>query len=439
MRVESNLRTLTDDDLLRRLSDLLRDSRRVEADLIAHIAEVDARRLYAREASPSMFAYCTERLHLSEPEAALRIRVARTARKHPEVLAMLREGRIHLSAVALLAPLLTRKNRDRLLRRATYQSKREVERLVAEMAPRPDVAATMRKVPVRHDGGLGANGAGAVGPQRCVLSGPTPISLSPGGPAHPASEAEGPLTLEPATQQRPDAVEAVSLYITMPSEHEQRPDAVPATPPRRSAVEPLSRSSYKVTFTASAELHDKLERLQALTRSSVPDGDLGRVIELAVTRELERLEARRFGKTKTPRRSLAGTDTRPKTRHIPAAVRRAVEKRDGGRCTYRDTLGRRCTRRHDLEFHHRTPFARGGEHCVEVLTLMCRTHNMLMAERDYGKEVMARFRRPGSHFPEPVAPYRPPAGTRGGRWKSSPGAASTPVRPAPIRGPGRPG
>ena len=71
---------ISDDELLRRLTDLLRQSRRVEADLVAHIGEVDERRLYAREAAPSMFAYCTEVLHLSEAEAYLRIAVARASR-----------------------------------------------------------------------------------------------------------------------------------------------------------------------------------------------------------------------------------------------------------------------------------------------------------------------------------------------------------------------
>jgi hypothetical protein len=60
------LAALSDEILLRRLNELLGQTRRVEADLIAHIAEVDARRLYAREAFPSMFAYCTDALHLSE-------------------------------------------------------------------------------------------------------------------------------------------------------------------------------------------------------------------------------------------------------------------------------------------------------------------------------------------------------------------------------------
>ena len=63
------LRAVPDDELLRRLSDLVCRSRRVEADLVAHIGEVDERRLFARQAFPSIFAYCTEHLHLSEAEA----------------------------------------------------------------------------------------------------------------------------------------------------------------------------------------------------------------------------------------------------------------------------------------------------------------------------------------------------------------------------------
>jgi hypothetical protein len=86
MALERPLQSLSDDDLLRGLSDLLRQSRRVEADLVAHIGEVEARRLYAREASPSMFVYCTDVLHLSEAEAYLRINVARAAREHPVLL-----------------------------------------------------------------------------------------------------------------------------------------------------------------------------------------------------------------------------------------------------------------------------------------------------------------------------------------------------------------
>lgn len=142
-----------------------------------------------------------------------------------------------------------------------------------------------------------------------------------------------------------------------------------------------------------------LERLQALMRASLPNGDLAAVLKVAVAEKLERLEAKRFARTKKPRKSLAETDTRAKSRHIPAAVKRAVEKRDGDRCTYKDARGKRCTKRHDLEFHHREPFGCGGDHRPENLTLMCRTHNALMAEHDYGKEVTWRHRRSSSPSP----------------------------------------
>jgi hypothetical protein len=400
MEAKENPRSLSDDELLRRLAALTRDSRRVEADLIAHIAEVDERRLYAREAAPSMFAYCTNVLHLSEPEAYLRIAVARASRQHPMLLTMRAEGRLHLSGIERLAPHLTRENRDALLKRAAHKSKRRIEELVAELAPRPDAPATMRKLPARRPDAVfgGPVTAPAPGP-----GGVTPILGNPASPIRcPERSAEGELG--------PDRVESPGLNSPRDTRDAQlRPDGVgnPRTPapPRAATVEPLSPARFRVQFTASAELRDKLERLQALMRSSVPDGDVAKIIALAVSEKLERLEAKRFGRTKASRKALAGTDTTPKSRYIPAPVRRAVHARDGGQCTYRDALGRRCTRRGDLEFHHRTPFGRGGAHGPKLLALMCKTHNLLLAEQDYGKEKMARYRRPAGRVSERLAIY----------------------------------
>lgn len=105
--------------------------------------------------------------------------------------------------------------------------------------------------------------------------------------------------------------------------------AAPASRPRPPAtVEPLAPALYQVKFTADQELHDKLERLQALMRTTVPNGDLGAIIDAAVTEKLERLEAKKLGKTKTSRKTLAETDTTPTSRYIPAPVRREVWERD---------------------------------------------------------------------------------------------------------------
>jgi hypothetical protein len=148
-----------------------------------------------------------------------------------------------------------------------------------------------------------------------------------------------------------------------------------------------------VQFTASVELRDKLERLSAMMRSEIPDGDLAAIIERAVTEKLEGLEARRFGQTQAPRKRLADTDTSPASRHIPAAIRRAVRERDGERCGYVDEQGRRCSARHGLEFHHRHPFGMGGDHSIENVRLLCPSHNRYLAEHDYGRPAIRRHRR----------------------------------------------
>ena len=77
------------------------------------------------------------------------------------------------------------------------------------------------------------------------------------------------------------------------------------------------------------------------------------------------------------------------------AVRRAVYRRDGGRCRFVDAQGRRCPERHRLEFHHRYPFALGGGHDPGNICLMCPAHNRYLAELDYGRTTMSRHQRSG--------------------------------------------
>jgi hypothetical protein len=396
-----------DDELLRRLDELVRQSRRVEADLVAHIGEVDERRLFARQAFPSMFAYCTQALHLSEAEAYRRITVARAARKHPRLLAMLRDGRLHLSGMALLVPLLTPQNRDSVLARATHRSKREIEELVAELMPRPDVPSGMRKLPDRRRGPV-TQGA----PSTLTAESTVDPALSPRAELFPG-------TVGMVARSQVDAAPAgcgasagvgPEAWLRLP---------LPARP-RPAVVEPLSPARYKVQFTASAELHDKLERLQALLRTQVQDGDLGAIIDFAVTQTLERLEARRFAKAAAPRKTLSETDTAPATRQIPAAVRRAVRKRDQDRCRFVDEQGRRCSERHRLEFHHRHPFGMGGDHSPGNISLMCAAHNRYLAEHDYGQVAIRRPSRKEKAPPGIAAGVRGLEGVLSGRGDSSP-------------------
>ena len=64
-----SLSHLPDRDLLRDLAALVARDRATTATLLAHLAEVDARRLYLPAAHPSMFSYCVHELRLSEEAA----------------------------------------------------------------------------------------------------------------------------------------------------------------------------------------------------------------------------------------------------------------------------------------------------------------------------------------------------------------------------------
>jgi 5-methylcytosine-specific restriction endonuclease McrA len=408
-----SLKSVRDEDLLRELGRLVTQARGVEAEVVAHIGEVELRRLYAQAACSSMFEYCRSILGLRENEAYLRITVARAAREHPVLLEMLRDGRLHLSGIARLAPHLTRLNADAVLRRACGMSHREIRELVAELEPRPDVAPSVRKLPQRPAPGSGGSalplGAPLLGAPR-VESEAVNIESDALKLGSDAAKLEsdavglGSGAVLGAPRVESEAVNIESDAVRLESEAVKLEPRV-AVPARPAVVEPLAPSRYQVRFTASAELREKLERLQALMRSSVPDGDLAQIIEIAVTEKLQRVEAKRFGKTKAPRKDLADTDTTPSSRHIPAAVRRLVYQRAGGRCAYRDRYGRRCSQRHDLEFHHKHPFAHGGDHSPANLTLMCKAHNTFVAEQDYGEDVMARFRAATTRASVPVDAY----------------------------------
>ena len=141
------LDSLDDATLRRDLHRLIEREHPHEAEVIAHIAEFDGRRLYLAEAFPSMFAYCVGALHLSEDSAYKRIQAARAARRFPRLFADVAEGRMHLSAVCLLAPHLTAENLDELVDAATHRSKAQIESwLAALVAPASAVPAPRARV-----------------------------------------------------------------------------------------------------------------------------------------------------------------------------------------------------------------------------------------------------------------------------------------------------
>src|SRR5438128_8511786 len=127
---------LSDRTLVRDLTALVARDRATTAELLAHLAEVDTRKLYLPAAYPSLRAWCVGELHMSEDSAHKRIRAARTARRFPAVFTAVAEGRLHLSGIALLARHLNEENASELLAAAAHKTRCEIEHLLAQRFPR---------------------------------------------------------------------------------------------------------------------------------------------------------------------------------------------------------------------------------------------------------------------------------------------------------------
>ena len=139
----SSIGRLSDRDLLAQVHGAAARERDATVELIALLMEVDARRLYLAEGCASLFTYCRQVLHLSEHAAYHRIEAARAARRFPVILERLADGSVNLTAIGLLAPLLTPQNHVEVLDAARHKSKRDIEELVAQKRPRPDAPASI--------------------------------------------------------------------------------------------------------------------------------------------------------------------------------------------------------------------------------------------------------------------------------------------------------
>ena len=341
---------LSDTVLVRDLTTVVRQERVAIADVLAHIAEVDARKLFAPAGYSSMFVYCVDELHFSEDAASKRIQAARAARLYPVLFTALADGRLHLTAVCLLAPHLTPETVEELVEGASYRRKSEIEDLLAarsRLSPLPPRTSTAQcELPSATLAGLTEHA-------------PAHVDESPVAPEHALAHVEG---SQSVPQHAPGFVS--------PSQHAP-------------AHAPVSDSFCQITVRQSTR--ERLRYAQALLSHAMPSGDLSDVLDRALNLLIATTQKRRFGVGSRPSRRRGG-----QTRFIPADVRFAVWERDQHRCTFVGTNGHRCHSSRFLELDHVDP--RRKENTVEGLRLRCRTHNQLEAERVFGTEFMARKR-----------------------------------------------
>ena len=413
MEHTNSAESLSHRDLIARFARLLAHERKATAELLRTMAAIDRRRLWAEEGYPSFFAFCVERYRMSEAMANKRIRAARAARQFPVIFRMIASGEIHLTGVGQLAKHLTEENHQEVLARAKHKTMREIDELVAELAPQPDRASRLALAPQPHGCG------GTAAPIECddraraekVAASNTTLERAEaregeGGVSVGGGEVTAGRSDDEPVGQASEARESGTTALRAVGRGTRAPDPQPIAPRR-----------YRLSVTLSQEGHDRLRELQGVLGHQVPDGDPAAIVEKALEVLLAQALKTKAAQTERPRKSAesepAESDSAGNTRSIPAAVRREVWQRDEGRCAFISASGHRCGSQRLVEFHHVRPFAKGGGHGVDNIELHCRAHNALHAEQDYGHRFMESKRNP-PRVREHRAAYRartPPART----------------------------
>ena len=139
--------SLSNQDLLDRLVVLAGNERHASVELIAHLAALQDRpSLYEGLGFGSLFDYCTAVLRLSEDATCTRTAVAGACRRFPVILDLLATGATNLTNIRRLAGKLTPENHEAILARAVHRTREEVEVLLRELDPLPDLRSSVRKV-----------------------------------------------------------------------------------------------------------------------------------------------------------------------------------------------------------------------------------------------------------------------------------------------------
>jgi hypothetical protein len=338
--------------------------------LLTRMAEIDERRLYLEEGYSSMTAFLLESMRLPTHHSAWkRLTTARTAQKYPGILVALFDGRLHMTAVLMLAPHLTPSNADELVAAALDKTCFELQVVLAERFPRPDLPERISAIAAPELPPMPAAASDRLAAKRVDATFPDP-------------------------QVHTEAAPAPSLAAQRVEE--LRPRVVPLAPQR-----------FGYQYTVSQETHELCEYAKALLSHEIPRGEMALVLHKLLELAVPQLEKRKFAATHRPGHSNGSVDPR----HILANDKREVWVRDGGQCTFVAETGKRCGSDKRLEFHHNDEFACGGPSIAKNLRLLCRAHNQHEAERSFGAEFMERKRSEARQRRAARMPVAPPATT----------------------------
>ena len=143
----------------------------------------------------------------------------------------------------------------------------------------------------------------------------------------------------------------------------------------------------KLTFTVEVNVDEEFMELLEKTKIHMGPIPVAEVFRRTMKSYLSKKEK----KTKVRK---AKNNKKLNSRYIPRAVRHEVSVRDNYCCSFIGSDGKRCSEKMKLQVDHIKPYALGGDSSPDNLRLLCPSHNLLMAERSFGKgKIKSHFHR----------------------------------------------
>ena len=179
----------------------------------------------------------------------------------------------------------------------------------------------------------------------------------------------------------------------------------------REKIRPVSGELSEVRFYANDKLLQELEKLKGLLAHSHPNMSTGELIQLLAQMGLKKLDPALGKSRKKPPLTTQNESACQKSvvaqspesapvqkaifasrskigRRPPKAVIRAVWKRDGGRCVWKNSeTGQVCGSGYRIQLDHQVPWAMGGDHSFLNIRYLCFHHNQLEAEKWFGIQI----------------------------------------------------
>jgi 5-methylcytosine-specific restriction endonuclease McrA len=357
-------------ELTSRLADLLRREQAAMGDFLVVLADFDRKRLWEQLGYSSLFSFLRRELKLSAGAAQYRKTAAELVQKFPEVDAALRSGDLCLSSVIELAKVISPENAREVMPRFFGLSARGAAFVAASIRP-------VENPPAREFVVTAVRREATPDTTAAVARPPDPESAA-------------------TVLFRAPEIDAPAWDLPAPAPERVTPDPPPMM------VEPLDPERARVHMTVSRRLLEKLEAARDALSHSHPGASRDEIIEAGLDLLLDRA-AKRRGLVKNPRKKAPAADSateaatspagKPRTRYVPAEVRRTVWKRDQGKCQWPVDGGGVCGSTHQVEIDHVNPFAKGGPTTVDRCRLLCRFHQDVSARKEFGDAWMDRFTR----------------------------------------------